>query len=126
MTEKKRPKLRPSVKKAWLEALRNNDYKQGTGMLRNPESASFCCLGVLCNLHAQANPKYAASQTSPYEYGGNSCLPPKEVLEWAFGSVADKREEALWDSEIAGDTLYGLNDTGYTFKQIANVIEKEF
>lgn len=43
-------KLRPGVKKAWLEALRSGDYKQTTGMLYDKENDSHCCLGVLCDV----------------------------------------------------------------------------
>jgi hypothetical protein len=75
-------RMNPEVKAKWVAALRSGEYKQGTQQLRD-ECNRFCCLGVLCNLHAQAHPEIAASQTTPTEYLGNSAMPHFSVREWA-------------------------------------------
>jgi hypothetical protein len=40
-------------KEQWIAALRSGDYKQGKCQLYEPLSHSFCCLGVLCDLHGE-------------------------------------------------------------------------
>jgi hypothetical protein len=79
------------IKKLWVEALRSGKYKQGRGKLRN-ESNEFCCLGVLCNLHAQEHPDIAAAQTSQTEYMGSSAMPSDAVCDWAGLSIYDMVE----------------------------------
>ena len=129
-------KLKPEIKQLWLAALRSGDYKQAQGVLRNPSNA-MCCLGVLCNLHAQAHPKIAAAQDDPTVYMGDSSLPPEDVMKWAF-DVKDHdcinyhvefREDGIDDrgrtTHNGATTLVELNDSReYSFKQIANVIDK--
>lgn len=43
--------MRPDVKAKWITALRSGEYRQGRGSLR--EHDAYCCLGVLCDLHAK-------------------------------------------------------------------------
>jgi hypothetical protein len=114
-------KMNKKVKKLWVEALRSGEYKQTDGQLRNVHN-SFCCLGVLCNLHAQAHPHIAAKQKSPIKYMDNTGVLPDPVQRWAG-------LEGNWgaDVTIKGEylTLIIHNDNGRTFKQIANAIEKQ-
>ena len=42
-------KMKKSVKKLWLTALRSGEYRQGHDVLR--ANGKFCCLGVLCDLY---------------------------------------------------------------------------
>lgn len=46
-----------AVKNAWTTALRSGEYVQGKGTLRRTHQdgseASYCCLGVLCDLAVQ-------------------------------------------------------------------------
>lgn len=127
--------MKKSVKKKWLKALRSGEYSQTSGTLRrksNDGVTSFCCLGVLCNIHAQEHPEIAAKETNPEVYLKSSALLPIEVAEWA----------GLTKDFIGGDpngaavdigvtyrdrftTLAALNDDeGLSFKEIANVIER--
>lgn len=41
--------MKPSVKKAWVKALRSDEYKQGQGILRSGDNR-FCSLGVLADV----------------------------------------------------------------------------
>lgn len=122
-------KLKPAIKKLWIEALRSGEYKQTQGELRNQDN-EFCCLGVLCNLHAQAHPKIAKQQTSLYKYLNHTGDLPDLVIKWAFESKKAKPEGVFReydDSAFHGGfiTLMALNDDlGYSFKQIANVIDR--
>ena len=112
-------KMNPEIKAQWVAALRSGDYKQGRQQLRDADNF-FCCLGVLCNLHAIAHPRVAAAQSKTTEYQGQPALPSGDVEQWAGVSYA----EAV---SIDGQTLplYAHNDTGKTFAQIADAIESQ-
>lgn len=45
--------MKKEDKDQWCAALRSGDYKQGKGFLYRPENHSFCCLGVLADLHGK-------------------------------------------------------------------------
>lgn len=46
--------MNPEVKKLWIDALRSGEYKQTKGILRREGGkGGYCCLGVLCDLHAK-------------------------------------------------------------------------
>lgn len=100
----------------WVEALRSKQYKQGRGQLRDVKN-QFCCLGVLCNLHAQDNPKFAAEQNDLESYDDSSGYAPTIICAWAGlktinGSYTQN-----------GKSLAGLNDGGADFFEIADIIE---
>jgi len=65
----------------WAKALESGEYEQMTGGLRG--SSGFCCLGVLCNLHAQAHPEIAAEQDDHEVYMGEEAGLPEHVMNWA-------------------------------------------
>lgn len=120
--------MNPKIKKQWIKALRSGDYKQGKEQLRNGEN-QFCCLGVLCNLHAKANSEFAKQQILPSQYDGETGVLPLSVMKWAQIDFANPVVRYK-GHEVS---LAELNDGGYigcrlekpkTFKQIANIIEK--
>lgn len=113
-------KMNQEIKEQWVEALRSGKYKQGQGQLRD-DNNKFCCLGVLCNLHAQAHPEIAAQQEDPSSYLGGYEFPPKEVLKWAG---LNSEEGEFVDEKGEGQSLAELNDEGRTFRYLANRIEK--
>lgn len=128
--------MNQEIKKKWVEALRSSDYKQGRGRLRSAKN-KFCCLGVLCNLHAEAHPKIAAKQTDPNFYLDGIGILPNDVQKWAkltdAGSVVLTKSVRA-TSAVGGKrvtfsprgiwSLYDLNDRGCNFKQIADIIEE--
>ena len=110
-------RMNPRIKKLWVAALRSGDYLQGKHVLRLNASTEtrFCCLGVLCNLHAIDHPEIAAYQLDPNKYMNHEYLVPDSVAKWAGlpGGAATK--------------LTNMNDTGScpcSFNQIADWIEK--
>jgi hypothetical protein len=117
-------KLRPRIKAKWIAALRSGDYKQCRGQLRTRRN-EFCCLGVLCNLHAQEHPEIAAKQERVEYYIGAEALPPVDVMTWAFKDYVSGWGSCSAKVEIPqlATNLAKLNDRGKTFKQIANLIE---
>lgn len=117
-------KLKPSVKTMWVNALRSGEYKQGRGRLRT-ENNEFCCLGVLCNLHAQAHPKFARTQLKPSQYDRAEGLPTNTVLDWAgINNSSDWANKAVSiNNEKLGLACH--NDQGRTFEEIAKAIEEQ-
>tara|TARA_R110000868_G_scaffold114821_1_gene307258 strand:+ start:15406 stop:15807 length:402 start_codon:yes stop_codon:yes gene_type:complete len=113
--------MNKEIKKQWIAALTSGKYKQGRGQLRS-ENNKFCCLGVLCNLHAQAYPKIAAMEKCSEEYMGEAGWLPDEVIEWAGldspNGVHTRGENV--------ETLALDNDCGYSFQKIAKIIEEKF
>ncbi len=77
--------MHADIMKKWVAALRSGDYKQGKGQLRKEVDGvnSFCCLGVLCNLHAMEHPEIAKNELSPRSYLGDSEYLPAQVQDWA-------------------------------------------
>jgi len=122
--------MNQEVKKAWIEALRSGEYKQTTGRLRRGDS--YCCLGVLCDLYIKNNPDYVWAGGGDYRYFA-SCRDDAEtgamsmflafnflhgeVVKWAGLSS----ENPHYDDD---GTLSDLNDSGSSFEEIADVIEK--
>lgn len=112
--------MKKSIALKWVAALRSGQYKQGTKVLRSHDN-KFCCLGVLCNLHAQEHPEFAAMQTDPRRYDMMGSLPPKRVLAWS-----GLRTDTADYGKGTGECLTALNDNGYTFEEIANIIENKY
>ena len=99
------------IAKRWVKALRSGEYRQGIGQLRD-RNDQFCCMGVLCNIHAYDHPKIAARQITREGYMGVNGMPPSQVRDWA-----SMRGNSL-------ETLAELNDTSkWSFKKIADYIE---
>ena len=121
--------MNKKIKKQWVNALRSGKYSRGVGQLRDEED-NFCCLGVLCNLHAKANPEIAKNQTDTDYYLGAQGLLPLAVAEWAGFQLS---ELVISDDEIIvcdvktrpnGPTLSQMNDHwDGSFNKIADVIE---
>lgn len=111
--------MNPEIKAKWIAALRSGDYKQGRNQLRKQDS--FCCLGVLCNLHAQAHPEIAAKEISTESYMDYREALPPSVRQWA-------------DINAYGDPVHingrikrlaHHNDAGRTFLELADAIEAQ-
>lgn len=100
--------MNKKIKAQWIAALKSGEYKQGKNKLRT-KVGSFCCLGVLCNLHAQAHPEIAARQTKMKD------TLPDEVVKWA----SLEKNNPL----IGKNSATTCNDVlGYNFTKIANLI----
>jgi hypothetical protein len=120
--------VKKEIAEMWVTALRSKKYTQGKGSLRTEHESGreFCCLGVLCELYNQHNQPmelcYMATSLTRVlvSYNSRSCTLPPEVCKWSgiHTNGGNRRN---------GSTLIGLNDTsGYSFDQIANVIEEEW
>lgn len=145
-------KMNPEIKRRWITALRSGKYPQGKGALHTvfPDSETFCCLGVLCELALNVGVAQSdvdevrqfgihTSRTISYfdpddRNESESSLPTRGVLRWAglnniYGACVPKRDEysGWWPEGVptgAAD-LVTLNDAGVPFDKIADLIERE-
>lgn len=141
--------MKTVIKNKWIDALLSDDYEQTTGQLgRYADSGpdKYCCLGVLCDimLDDDAAPvrlderngpwrdiKFNEGQGSvlPYElaaYLGVEAAPtytmefdPERefISEWGFFAAPFDDRGTFLELELAD-----LNDSGFSFAQIADVI----
>ncbi len=145
----KTARLKPIVKKLWINALRSGNYQKATKILHNGKDNTFCCLGVLCDIHRT---KALKKGTDLWEdKNGNNCktyfnyedVPPNNVISWAFAvesanpiipimdlpiEIRKLVFEALYIRKVnslSRISLAELNDKiNLSFNQIADVIEK--
>lgn len=116
--------MNKKVKAKWVEALRSGKYKQGKDALRKGDN-TFCCLGVLCDLHRKTIKKAGwkpikdgKGEIISYRYLDCGGVPDSKVLNWA-GINNDPDNLSL-------GKLIVLNDNEKkSFKQIAKFIEEK-
>lgn len=123
--------------KTWVAALRSGDYKQGTGSLAflgysdddnsDERVMMHCCLGVACELYQKevgdlkiVDDPVSGSRT----YDGEPALLPAKVSDW-LRITPDGMYYPHSDDHTLGEQLTARNDTGSTFEQIADIIERE-
>mgnify|MGYP001438297913 CR=1 FL=1 len=104
--------MKYNVMKKWVKALRSGEYKQTRGTLVDRDG--FCCLGVLCDIANKEN----VVELHDYQDRGNL---PCKVMKWSG------IEDSYGERKGRRKALAILNDFNrYSFKKIANVIEKEY
>lgn len=140
-------KMHPELKTKWLAALRSGDYAQGKHVLRTT-SDQYCCIGVLCNVldpNAWKEPTDLQIDINAYRYAdGWTRLPSERTALEDFGWNASepvvpinpdidarltqaKRDNQIFvsdDLQTRYITLVALNDNGFTFTEIADLIEQ--
>jgi hypothetical protein len=112
------------IRDLWISALTSGEFVQGKGFLRigindDPQQNSYCCLGVLCELHSRATgTKWEVSKLnegiSTYLNAGTYL--PEDVQRWAGLSGYNPSYSGY------GNTLSRANDKGLTFAEIAAII----
>lgn len=103
----------------WIASLRNGKYSQGKGELvhfdvRN-QKYNYCCLGVLCCINGLATPLAIIEKVDV------DCV---ILTKNKFGLKDDYGYLPILDRNgFATFSLTNLNDSGFTFLQIADIIE---
>lgn len=113
--------MKKEIADQWVAALRSGQYEQGRGALRTwaNDKASFCCLGVLCELAVLEG----HAERLGTSYSDCKVFLPRGVAEWAGISQID----GSLPETMAKPALYQLNDDkGWSFDQIADHIEKHW
>ena len=116
--------MNPEIKKRWIEALNSDEYKQTKMCLK--DSTGFCCLGVLTDLYIKEHSQEwkVIDMRDYYSFSGRSKTLPNCVGEWSGLETDDPNFLKSSNERVY---LSQLNDDeGYSFKQIAQVIEKNF
>jgi hypothetical protein len=108
--------MNPEIKAEWLKALRSGDYEQAEDALRN--DSGFCCLGVLCDLHA----KKTGVLWDGFVYLGVADVLPHTVQEWADLPAREGGSVIIHEDE---EYLTELNDNGVSFAVLADLIEQQ-
>lgn len=141
---------------AWLERLRSGEVEQGSGYLHRSylngdgnQVDQMCCLGVCSALHAdKLNIKMNPFETV-VRYNGMASYPEMNVLQFmgipdshieeksvGFSVLVSIDEELMKDRIADFDDFTDLNkdkisvdilnDNGFSFDEIADLLEKEF
>lgn len=102
--------------KLWVKALKSGKYKQTSGTLQDEDG--YCCLGVACKLYEKKTGKKLEKNDR-----GFYC---DATLRGKFTKVRKWLRLHFSDGEYGcNDNLTDLNDSGYSFKEIAKIIESE-
>ena len=123
---KERPLLPLEVKHRWLEALRGGNYRQGLRYLKATHNKidSYCCLGVLCNLEGREPDEIKPEEnTQICIYSGLMGSLPEDIKVYNVLGYAGFFQGFCVEQF---SSLAELNDCGYSFEAIAEVIEKYF
>ena len=118
--------MKTEIKRMWLKALRSGEYKQARRAMVSTLGGEkrYCCLGVLADLYEKDTGKKCRQLNDEGEY------PKAAVAKWAGIDLRKGFKGMVCDPfvTVAGEktTLSRLNDDEQkSFKQIANVIEKQ-
>jgi len=135
-------KMKKTVMKKWVNELRSDRYKQGTGLLKQKDedgTIQHCCLGVLCELYQSEMKKNKKKQLNEveedhpdcfwdadhaYSFDGDNSRLPKAVIIWGGIHDPDGGLENCLTQKY--NSLADMNDNGESFEAIADVIEKEW
>lgn len=118
------------VLRAWVAALRSGEYQQTNGTLRRDNA--FCCLGVLCDIApnmewSEEGARYIGEHVAPDKKVTSPVLLPYGVSYETFGwGLRDPVLEIVCQEGQKYCSLAELNDQGFTFEQIADLIEYEW
>jgi hypothetical protein len=114
--------MNKDLKEKWVAALRSGKYKQGKRNLRRGDY--YCCLGILCDIIDPTQWRLFDENTK-YAYGNNhstALLPTTTLIKTDIYSI---NPTVHLPGESEDITLAKLNDSGYTFEQIADLIEAQ-
>ena len=115
--------MNQEIKRRWVEALRSGEYKQGREALKC--QGQFCCLGVLCDLHAkETNTKWVDHINKDFssDYLDQDSVLPIQVMDWAGTQGSDP---VITTRESISRCITHYNDgERYDFIQLADLIEQ--
>jgi hypothetical protein len=104
--------MNPEIKNKWVAALKSGKYQQCQGRLRNDNA--FCCLGVLCDILDKD--KWELRYETQYRYEDAEFVLPLTVCQQAGFYYDIEHFETV--------TLSDMNDSGKSFREIAQYIEE--
>lgn len=118
--------MNPEIKQKWLEALRSDNYAQGTGWLKRDDC--FCCLGVLCDLYSkETGHKWEPSiiEDGPDKFISEGQVLPTIVREWAGLENCNPEVKTSDCNTEQSTSIAELNDSGASFEDLAEIIKEQ-
>jgi hypothetical protein len=121
-----------AIKTKWIEALTSGEYERGEGYLHHIDAdgdATFCCLGVLCDLAVKAGVEmgvdvYDRSDGSKSVlYQDEESFLPFDVAQWADINPRGEFFIELSEGWMSPQSLPDLNDNGASFQALAAYIK---
>lgn len=103
-----------------IDALRSGYYEQGTGCLQ--ANGKLCCLGVACRVSKVELPIIEGGVVIMFGEEETQSLLPKVVQE-ELGWSIEGGETYIEGKCGWRNSLDELNDNGFSFNQIADIIE---
>ena len=97
-----------ALKAEWVKRLRSGEYKQARGVLHSSLTDGHCCIGVLAEI---ADPEALRAVPDTYQ---------DELHNHDL--YAELRLDVI-KMKLSPSLLIRMNDDGYSFDQIADVIE---
>jgi hypothetical protein len=127
-------KMKPEIKKMWIDALRSDNYDQTQGHLCEMDIngvARWCCLGVLTDLAIKNGVDIDIERSAHFEniliFDQSSEILSPSVMEWAgMESSSGDYTYDYYEGDYLTSTLVEDNDNGQSFRQIADTIEMYF
>lgn len=115
--------MNPEVKRKWVDALNSGEYEPAIKSLRTQDNR-YCCLGVLCDIHAKetGNEWDKEGSFTDYLYLGRDDQLPREVAAWA--GIRGECPQ-VYVPGLREQRLFVLNDKGMPFDQIAALIDAQ-
>ena len=97
----------------WIADLRNPNNQQGFSFLED-DVGGHCCLGRWEVIHGKDSRDLAGTEL-PSDTGAPTPLPS--------GLLPERLRVKITGQETAMSDLYSINDAGYTFPEIADLLE---
>ena len=122
------PEQQATNRKEWAKLLRSGKYKQGQKKLKDNDT--YCCLGVAADAFGPG--KWSDDPNGKlghdYTYTLNDrvfrdAISLPAILHEYFGMNSVGGFISTCGIRVTNDSLVTLNDTGYTFVQIAEILE---
>jgi hypothetical protein len=107
--------MKEEIKHIWIDALTSGEFHKAQGILRNDKYNTYCCLGVLCELHRRITNKGGWNGAFYFDKCGHL---PEQVQEWSGIESTN--------AEYKNSNLVMDNDSGKSFISIAQIIENNF
>ena len=121
-----------------LRALRSGDYRKTRDKLYMEDETGcyYCVLGVVCDVYMKAHgisgwervdwdTYYPKGMREDWMTDFDLQVLPEQVAQWAFGDKRAKNPEVKLEEWGDRDGLAALNDSGYSFDQIALAMEDD-
>lgn len=120
--------MKKEIADLWVKELRSGKWEQGTRYLCKDQK--YCCLGVLCEIALREGVDILKKAKNVddelyYVYGKDRAISilPGEVMNWAEIATFVGNYTGSYTDELS---LTEQNDSGKTFEEIAEVIEKNY